>query len=110
MQDLNDNWHCIKCGGFVSAHIAGKKWLVYDCGNCGHEGRVWAGYGPRKWKCDDCAHCHKIGETWVPYGDTMVKYTDEYACSEGYDVGTGDCPDDAFEPDELWSVACMARS
>jgi hypothetical protein len=53
-------------------------------------------FGPDQ--CQGCAKYIKTGETWVPYGDTMVKYTDDYECADGW--VPGNCPDDAFEPDE----------
>lgn len=108
IEDKNGYLHCGRCGAFISGKMT-KRWIEYACTNCDMEGKHWfSGYA--KWKCDDCACCVKIGENWVPYGDTMVKEGDDYDCSAGYDAGTGDCPDDAWIPDELRSVAAMVRS
>ncbi len=46
--------------------------------------------------CDNCARCVKAGETWVPYGSTTVKYTDDYVCAEGWELG--DCEGEDYEP------------
>ena len=57
-----------------------------------------------KHRCDDCQYLIKAGETWVPYGDTMVRYTDDYECSLGYDANAGDCPEETFQPVDHYSL------
>jgi len=38
-----------------------------------------------------------MGETWVPYGNTVVRYSEDYACAHGYE---GDCPDELWMTEE----------